>query len=478
MDLQKKSIVSLVSISLIGGLLGKGLRYLTNVVIARELGAEALGIFAVGVVSVKFLGVVSRLGLDKAPPKFIPSQEDDSKISGTVILSLGMPILVGILVSVVGYVVLDKIDAFGYEDSLRLFFVGVPVIASMMVGVSATTGFKETKYSVYVKDLIQSFSALLFVGIGAYLVDSLQFSILGYIASFVLGLGASVYFLFKLGAFDARPDFEVGKVLTFSVPLLVASMTQFVVSWTDIFMLGLFVPANEVGWYQAAYQTSILLLVGLSSVNTIFPSIASGLFSDGSMTELGKIYRVVTKWLAYISSLLFVLIVIFHSEILSIFKISATEAKIALVILCFGQTASAVTGPVGLLLIMSDRERVESVNSTLLAVLNLGLNFFLIQEMGIVGAAIATAASITILNIVRVTQVWWFFGFKPIDYSYYKGVFGIAGATLFAVMAARMTPNGIFSMMVISGFAVVIFSVTIILFGFGEDNEVILQNIK
>lgn len=66
----RDSITKLVSISFFGGLIGRGLRYGFNVVIARGLGFEALGVFAFGMVVMKGGGVFVRLGLDSAAKKF------------------------------------------------------------------------------------------------------------------------------------------------------------------------------------------------------------------------------------------------------------------------------------------------------------------------------------------------------------------------------------------------------------------------
>ena len=47
----RQNITKLASIALVGGLIGRGLRYTLNIIISRGLGAEALGLFAFGILT-------------------------------------------------------------------------------------------------------------------------------------------------------------------------------------------------------------------------------------------------------------------------------------------------------------------------------------------------------------------------------------------------------------------------------------------
>ena len=70
--LTENSILKLTSVAFVGGLLGRGLRYLLNIIIARGVGAEALGLFALGLVVLKASALIARVGLDEAAQRYVP----------------------------------------------------------------------------------------------------------------------------------------------------------------------------------------------------------------------------------------------------------------------------------------------------------------------------------------------------------------------------------------------------------------------
>lgn len=477
-----KSILKLASIAFIGSLLGRGLRYSMNIVIARGLGLEALGLFAFGMVVMKALGVFARFGLNTATQKYIPiytRQEDTSRVAGVVIFALSFPFILGGSLSIallIGFRTTNLGSEF--STTVQLFLVGVPLVASMMVGMNATTGFKETRYSVYIRDIIQSGTAILLVSVGAYVFGSLELTIYGYILSLGIGLISAIYYLNHLGAFEALPTFEVREIMVFSAPVVIVAVSQYVVSWTDILMLGAFVSPTEVGWYQAAYQTSILLVLVLSAVNSIFPTIASDLYSEGRLDELEVMYTAVTKWVTYLTILGFVFVSVYASEILGLFNTTEQSAQTALIILAFGQAITASTGPVGFILTMSGNERLESFNTTILAVLNIGLNFVLIQEYGIVGAAIATAFSLLTLNLVRLAETQWILGIQPYGLSYWKGGVGILAATVLMFIGHAFVAGSLFRTVAVGCSSLLLFAGIVALLGFDETDAKLIGSLR
>ncbi|MBZ6496462.1 flippase [Natrinema longum] len=478
----KKSLLRLMSVAFFGSLVGRGLRYLLNVVIARGLGPEALGLFAFGMVIMKAFSVLSRFGLDTAARKYVPvynNQGDKAKLCGISVLSIAFPFFLGIIISIIVFVVL-RTGNFGPEfaPTASLFVAGIPLFSSMMVAQNATTGFKETRYAVYIRDIIQSSTAILFIAIGALYFKDLNITIYGYIASFGIGLLSAVYFLSRLGAFQSYPELELKKILAFSAPLVVVAVAQYIVSWTDIFMLAIFVSPTEVGWYQAAYQTSVLLVLVLSAVNSIFPAVASDLYSSDQLKTLDQIYSTATKWVSYLTVLGFVFISIFSREVLLLFGTSTESARISLIILAFGQTITASTGPVGFLLTMSGHERLESINTVFLAISNIVLNFILIQSFGIIGASIATATSLLALNLIRIVEAYHLLGIQPYEQSYWKGCIGILASSIFMILVYRFASGSIIPTSVVGTIALVLFLSIMVLLGFDTQDQKLIEAIK
>jgi O-antigen/teichoic acid export membrane protein len=481
-----RSITQLVSIAFLGALVGKGLRYALNVVIARGLGPDALGVFAFGLVLMKAGSVLARFGLEGGAQKFVPihlSDGDDTKVTGTALLCLGIPLFVGTVVAAIVHVGQDVILAIvdvTMRSQVRLFYLGIPLFATLMVGLALTRGLKETKYTVYARDFGQSGLAIALVGIGAYVLGDLQYVIVGYLLSLLLGIALVVYFLYAEGIFSSRgrPSFDTRELLVFSLPLLLSSAMQYLVSWTDIFFLGVLTTATATGWYQAVYQTSVLLTLVLKSANTILPSLVSDLTHNDRRERLSRVYTSLTKWVTAFTVLGFAFLWIFSQDVLNLFGTVTRETRIALVVLGAGQMVAASTGVSGYFLIMSEYERLEAVNTSIVAVLNVVLNFVLIQELGLLGAAIATAISLALVNSLRLLEVWYLLGIQPYSPRYGRELFAVGCATLVMWFGKQLLLPGPVRVFAIGGLSLFAFFAVAALFGFDDADRVLLDSVE
>lgn len=482
----RQSITNLVSIAFVGGMIGKGLRYGINVVVARGLDTEALGLFAFGIVLMKAVSVVSQMGLDRAAQKYIPIYVADDRpalVSGTAVLCLGVPFVVGSVAAALlhsQWHVLDGVLRSGFGPTTRLFLVGVPVFSAMMVGATATRGFKETKYYVYVRDVGQSVAAFVLVAIGAFVLADVEAVVVGYLISIGVGAVLAVYYLSRQGALslDVRPSLPYREVLGFALPLTVAAVTLYLITWTDILMLGVFAAPAEVGWYQAAYQTSVLLAVVLQATYSIFPALASELYHSGQRDRLGRVYTAVTKWVATLTLFGFAFLFVFLDEILGIFGTAIPAAESALIVLALGQVTAAVVGPAGHLLTMSEYERLQMVNSVVVSVANVGLNFVLIQEYGIVGAAVATGVSFGALNALRLVQTWYLLDLQPYSRQYWRGLVAVCGAVPAMLLGQALPLPGIVRVVVTGIAAAAVFGAIVWYLGPTDQDHLLLESLE
>jgi len=437
-------------------------------------------------VIMKAVGVLARLGLDNAAKKYIPvhiKKKEAKKLNGTILLCLAIPILFGFGLASVLYLSFPIVENFVREEfrsTITLFLAGIPLFATMMVGMAATQGFKETKYTVYIRDLGQSGGAVLLVGIGVFVFHDISIAISGYLVSLLVGTILAVVFILRQNRFNwkAHPEFQFHEIFTYSFPLVAIAVVQYLISWTDVLMLGSFVQSAQVGWYQAAFQTSVLLIIVLQSANTLFPSVAADLYHSGRHEQLNQVYTAVTKWISYLTVLGFLFLFVYASDILSIFGTVTPSAKHALLILGFGQTFAAVIGPAGYLLSMVERERVELVNTITVLVINISLNYVLIQQFGIVGAAIATGISLALLNVFRIFEVWYLLRILPYSRTYWKGAVAIILATIVMVLGQAVNMPSIFKILTVGMISIITFFISVMALGIDDSDRLLLESIQ
>jgi O-antigen/teichoic acid export membrane protein len=410
--LQKASFSRLVGISIIGKALGAVSKYILSIIIARGFGAGALGVFSFSFVLLQIGGIISRIGLDTSVKKFIPQYRTSGaskKVTGVVLLSIVIPLIIGfLLVALIEFTsqhISERIDAFNIVVVIILY--GLPFQSAMYTAVAATQGYKYTDFAVYIRDIGQSGSAIILVGLTSTLGLTVIIAAWSYVASFVIGCLIGICFLWKLGAFShfRSPVFEWKVLYSFSFfAFLISVSSQFVV-WSDILVLSILMNSSTTGIYQGIYQTSLLLGFSLVAVNTIFPALASELFQENEMGELEDLFSTVTKWITYFTMIGGIFVVSFSDFFLGIFGDQFRGKNLVLSILVVSQITVASVGPSGALLAMTNKEQIEFWNTIIVGTLNLTLNILLINRFGMLGAGLATGISLIILNVARLVEL-------------------------------------------------------------------------
>jgi O-antigen/teichoic acid export membrane protein len=70
-----------------------------------------------------------------------------------------------------------------------------------------------------------------------------------------------------------------------------------------------------------------------------------------------------------------------------------------------GHGVNVLTGPVGMVLVMTGHEKIMRNNVLAAGAVNIGLNLILVPKLGALGAAVATAVSLALVNGLSLVQV-------------------------------------------------------------------------
>jgi O-antigen/teichoic acid export membrane protein len=177
-------------------------------------------------------------------------------------------------------------------------------------------------------------------------------------------------------------------------------------TWSATIILGTHGQASEIGIFQIANRTAMLIAFFLISINTIAAPKFASLYVKGEMQALSKTARQSSALMVIAVAPLLAIMIIFPESILRLFGPDFGVGAPLLRLLSIGQFINVATGSVGYLLMMTGHERILRLNITIATVINLWLCLWLIPKMGPVGAAIATAAPIAILNILSAYFVY------------------------------------------------------------------------
>jgi O-antigen/teichoic acid export membrane protein len=483
MDNDVVKLATGAGVSLTGKLLGRGVHVLGQVILARLLGPTAFGLYAIGWTILRIVGLIAPLGLGRGVIRFAPRywRASPSGLKGVLFQSLGMAFLSGLVAGALVYWAAPWLaNAVFAEPELtsviRLFSLALPLMTVLRVAAAATRVSQRMQFSVYAQELGQPAANLLLVAAFGLAGFGLLGGVAAAVISFAVALMLALYFVKRLfpEAFSAglkSPPFAK-KLLAFSLPASLGGMSFMLCLWVDRLIVGHFRSASDVGIYQACSQSAMVFAIILSGFTSILSPLIVDLMRKEEKARLEELYRVSTKWGLYMSLMVFLLISSAPYQVLSVvFGRDYAPGGTVLVILAFGQLASAGTGAIGPLMIMTGHQNRWLVLSGSALLLNVALNFLLIPRWGITGAAIATATAITSLSLCGLLQVRRVLKLWPYDRRYFKGLVATAVTVLILVLLHWSGNGSPFSGLLL---VLLIFPTTLFLVGLeAEDREIV-----
>ncbi len=208
-----------------------------------------------------------------------------------------------------------------------------------------------------------------------------------YISFFIFSI-VGVYLLFKMN-YIGRISFSYTKdILKFGLPLIPHAVGATVIAMSDRFFISYFIGNTDVGLYTVAYQLSALMLLVSMSVNQAWTPI---LFRMLKTKEIDKVFiYTISLFIFFILSA----IVIYLSKDL-LFNIFVDDdyiqAKSYFFYLLLGFTFQSFYFLVTNILFFEKKTALLAKITVFGALLNIALNYVLIQLYGTIGVAYATA---------------------------------------------------------------------------------------
>lgn len=418
------------TIVFIGLLAGKILGTVNQVILARFMGPEDYGRFNIVLSVVTIVFSISSFGMMGSLPRFIPynlklGRRDKARsvVDFSALFVFSANILAAAIVFVFsGRIARDIFNDPQLEILLRVFSVGIPVIAVNRVAIGIIRGFKSAKYDALLFKIgtrvINILVFLVFVAFGYRLYGAVIAFIIGALITSIIAI-----WLVKKKVF---PDYSecsrvpvAGEIMKFTWPLALTGLMFIVLSKTDMMLLGYFLSSKEVGIYTPAIMIARLMLFISMAFKYMFLPVVSEFFSHGDMDGLKSLYQSVSKWIMLTVLPMTIYFVVFPSGILRIlYGREYTEGNVALIILAVGVSINLLQGTSGNILIGGGYTKLNFLAEFFTAVANVILNIILIPVYGILGAAIATSISYLLRNVCFVVFIYKTFNMHPYKRNY------------------------------------------------------------
>jgi O-antigen/teichoic acid export membrane protein len=399
----------------IGLFFTKLLGYIIRMFSAR-LGPENYGVISLGLAIFGILTTVCALGMESGLFGLSSTSKKEEKISifqSATSITLIASILAGFLLFILSdYIAITWFNNENWGIMLKILAVILPFNVTKTIFQVLMRTFELVKYDIYSR-IIENLSrtiiiiTLFFIGL----------NVIGVTLAYLISIIITFLFLMIIiqkkicKLIDSNTKIINKELIVYSVPLLFNNFIIQLMSWIDTIMLGLLKNSSDVGLYNTAIPTAGLISTNTRSIMTIFLPVIGSLYISNQIEKLKEVFKSTIKWTLIINSIIFINLVIFSKEVLSIMfgEVYSVASSSLIILSSFFLFSSLSDGPRDILLMFKETKKIFRI--TLIGLIeNIILSYILITKIGINGAAIATG-----ISFLTITILFYFNAYKKIN---------------------------------------------------------------
>lgn len=389
--------------------------------ITRKFGSVVFGRYTLAVTFSQFIVLIFTLGFPNGIIRLLTdSNHYDIKPKSNFINKVfWITLILSISISIILYINSDFIALYLFKDESLIEYIKIIsfFILPLMfheIFLNIFRGKKDfKKYNLFLFVL----PPLLFLII-YFLFFNHNLNETSVIFSFLLSIFTvlilEIIFSSKLKS-SIQNNYPTKQLLKLSLPMMLSGTILFLLSWTDIFMLGIMVSLKDVGIYSAAFKIASIGLIIILVFNVVIGPKIAELYNNNYISKLKTTINKTTQLITFLTIPIFSIIIIFRKEILRFFGDDFILGESVLIILSTGVLINAISGNVDQILNMTNHQKIMKNITLFCLVENIILNYLLIPVYGINGAAwssLITTASLNFISIYFIKKKLGFFTFN------------------------------------------------------------------
>jgi O-antigen/teichoic acid export membrane protein len=389
-----------------------------QILIVRHFSKSDYGAFAYALSIVTLMTTVVTLGLDRAVTRFVAIYDEQrayGKLLGIIVMQLSTIASLGLaavafVFALQGWLSGTLIDDRQAISLLVVLIVLAPIQAldDMVVqlfAVFARPGAIFFRRYVLGPGLRLAVVAMLLLG-----DHGISFLAAGYVAATSVGVllygGVLVRVLRRRGLLDAGRaagvELPIREVARFTFPLLSSDLVYMLMGSSTVVILGYFGDTADVAAFQVIVPLAGLCQLVMNSFSLLFTPTAARLYARNDRAGIHELYWRTAAWVAVLTFPLFVVTFSLAAPVTTMLfgdRYAGSASFLALV--AFGQYFQSALGFNGLTLKVFARLRYLVTINLVVAAVNLAFNLVLIPPYGALGAALATAGTLVVHNVLK-----------------------------------------------------------------------------
>lgn len=419
-----KTLVKGAGIVFGGNILLQLLNFIYHIPIVRLLGPERYGIIGIVLTIITAVYPLGLLGLGVGVVYYLSrvySPYRPIEIKGIIVSSVRIVLFASLVfmasLLVFSHFYVGKLYPFPQLPLLlSILCVAIPILAFCDLFEAFFRAVRQPLIAYKAKIYENFFRLLLIPPLLFVTRRNLIFMALGLLLIYAIPVGYSIINIFKhiisWEKFRTLPFKSYTSYLfAFSWPLLISQYVQETGKKVDIFFIGYFMTAKDVGIYRpVVILASVLWFIPQALTYLLFP-IMNQLLAEGRKQEFYEIAQRTLKYVLYTNLPLITFLIIFSSYIIKfLYGPEFTAGVLPFTLLAVGR--------MGQCLFVSFPHILRSKKKTIILMiialagmsLNLILNYFLVPRWGLEGAAFGTLSafwlmgSLSFIYVVRLTK--------------------------------------------------------------------------
>ncbi len=466
--------------------------FVAQVLITNALGDQAFGVVTLTTQAAFIAAAATRFGMDVANVRLVAILDGRGEVArarGLVRRSVAIATAVSVPLAAAAFLsagwLAERFTAVPAlaEPAFRAAAVTVPFAALAFVYMGATRGLKIMRYTLYSQWIAQPIGWIVLTVLFWLWTKTAGATTLAFGASWALASAIAVAGWarerrrFPEGDLVGEGIVEerAGALLRFGALRAPATLFSQLIFWTDLFVLSVLwsdrgaAGASRVGVYGAVLRAGQALFLFLTSVSLTFSPFVADLHHRGERARLDGLYKNVTRWTLAATIPVLLVLGILPEETLRIFGPEFASGASALRILIIGMIVPVMVGTVGFILIMAGRTGWDLVVYLAGFTIDIGVALVLAgpSNLGIRGAAIAQALTLSFSATARLLLVRRFLGIWPFDGAWLRLVVptSLGALTMWLAHAAMPNDRWFLDLLVSAGAGAAVYAGSLLAFG-------------
>ncbi|MEZ5708016.1 MAG: oligosaccharide flippase family protein [Blastomonas sp.] len=402
-----------------------GLTFLVGILLARQLGPSAYGVYALAMAVTAFAGMLTEFGLPLlAMREFASAEARQSwaearglvRWADRMILAISAIVLCGFFVAAAFW---DFAERSAFLATMIWAILLIPIVAIAKLRGLALLSLGHTFAGQFAVLILRpglfalALAVMWLAGRELGPAEAMAWQVAA--AAAALLTVAGLFLHFRPAAFRAAtPVNRWRQWLGATIPMGMTEGLRLLQGQLAVFLLGALLTTEAVGLFRVAEASAAIGLVPITILNVVAAPQFSRLFAEKNISELQRTLSFVTFAIFLSVAAVAIVMSLFARPLLVLaFGDEFAGSSWPLVVLLLGNLAVCCFGPVVTLCNMAGLERHVTISSAIAIIVQLAAAAILIPAMGPAGAAISVIISMLAWNIFLAVTVRRRIGVNP-----------------------------------------------------------------